>query len=186
MSRPRSELALAGEAAAVVTAPLNKEALNAAGYRFSGHTEILAALTGARDYAMMLVEGDLRVVHVSTHVPLRLVCDLVTRERVLAVIRLAHQAGRRLGLAADRIGVAGLNPHAGEGGLFGRGRDRRIKPAIEAARAEGIEAEGPLPPDTAFVKARAGIYDFAVAMYHDQGHIPVKMAGFRTEWRAGP
>lgn len=172
------QLALAGKVAAVVTAPLNKAALNLAGYHYSGHTEIFARLTETSNYAMMLAEKDFRVVHVTTHVPLRKACDLVTKERVYQVIKLAKITGTQLGLDSVRIGVAGLNPHSGEGGLFGDEEVREIIPAIERARAEGWQVEGPVPPDTLFVKARAGIYDFAIAMYHDQGHIPVKMAGF--------
>ncbi len=171
-------LALAKEVAAIVTAPLNKAALNLGGHHFNGHTEILAQLTGTQNYAMMLVEDGLRVVHVTTHVALRKACDLVTKERVYRVIHLACHAGKQLGLADPFIGVAGLNPHAGEGGLFGDEEIEQIIPAIEAAKQDGIKAEGPIPPDTVFVKTRCGIYDFAVAMYHDQGHIPVKMAGF--------
>lgn len=172
------QLALAKKVAAVVTAPLNKAALNLAGYHYSGHTEILARLTETSNYAMMLAERDFRVVHVTTHVPLRKACDLVMKERVYQVIGLARTTGTQLGLDRVRIGVAGLNPHSGEGGLFGDEEIREIIPAIERARAEGWDVEGPVPPDTLFVKARAGMYDFAIAMYHDQGHIPVKMAGF--------
>lgn len=178
-------LALAGEVAAVVTGPLNKEALNLGGHHFSGHTEILAHLTGTRDYAMMLTEGAFRVVHVSTHVSLREACDRVRKDRVLRVIQLAHETGRMLGIPEPSIGVAGLNPHAGEGGLFGDEEIKEITPAIEAARAEGIRTEGPVPPDTLFPKARGGQYDFAVAMYHDQGHIPLKVAGFQLDQKTG-
>lgn len=178
-------LALAKEVRAIVTGPLHKEALNLGGHHFSGHTEILAHLTGTRDYAMMLTDGDFRVVHVSTHVSLREACDRAKKERILRVIRLSHETGQRLGIAAPKIGVAGLNPHAGEGGLFGDEEIKEIGPAIAAARAEGIEAEGPVPPDTLYPKARAGQYDFAVAMYHDQGHIPLKMAGFHLDLATG-
>ena len=171
-------LALARQVAAVVTAPLNKAALNQAGHHYSGHTEIFAKLTGTADYAMMLADGPFRVVHVTTHVALRRACDLVTQERVYQVIKLADAAGKRMKLPRVRIGVAGLNPHAGEGGLFGDEELREIIPAIERAAAEGIAVEGPVPPDTVFVKARSGMYDFAIAMYHDQGHIPLKLAGF--------
>ncbi|TCL70035.1 4-hydroxythreonine-4-phosphate dehydrogenase [Hydrogenispora ethanolica] len=174
-------LALEQKVAAVVTAPLNKAALNQAGHHYSGHTEIFARLTGAADYAMMLAEGSFRVVHVTTHVALRKACDLVTRERVYRVIKLAYAAGQQLKLPRIRIGVAGLNPHSGEGGLFGDEELREIIPAIERAAAEGIAVEGPVPPDTVFVKARSGIYDFAIAMYHDQGHIPLKLAGFTCD-----
>ena len=127
---------------------------------------------------MMLAHENLRVVHVSTHVSLREACDRVKKERVLEVIRIAHQACRDLGIEKPRVGVAGLNPHSGENGLFGREEIEEIRPAIEAARAQGIDADGPVPPDTIFSKARGGWYDIAVAMYHDQGHIPLKVVGF--------
>ena len=126
----------------------------------------------------MLAHENIRVVHVSTHVSLREACDRVKKERVLEVIRIAYQACRDLGLEQPRIGVAGLNPHSGENGLFGREEIDEIIPAIEAAKAEGIQAEGPVPPDTIFSKARGGWYDMVVAMYHDQGHIPLKVIGF--------
>ena len=182
-------LAQAGAAAATVTAPIHKEALNRAGHHFAGQTEIYAHLTATRDYAMLLMAGTLRVVHVSTHVSLREACARVTRQRVETVIRLAHGAGRMLGIARPRIGVAGLNPHAGDGGLFGSEEAAEIVPAIRAARADGIAVEGPLPADTLFPKANGGYYDLVVAMYHDQGHIPTKVVGFTwdnaaAEWSA--
>lgn len=127
---------------------------------------------------MMLAHENLRVVHVSTHVSLREACDRVKKQRVLDVIRIADQACRDLGIEKPRIGVAGLNPHSGEHGLFGREEIDEIIPAIEAAQAEGICADGPVPPDTVFSKARGGWYDIVVAMYHDQGHIPLKVVGF--------
>ena len=179
------ELARAGTAAATVTGPIHKEALNLAGYRFAGQTEIFAHLTGTRDYAMLLMAGALRVVHVSTHVSLREACERVTRQRVETVIRLAHEAGRRLGIAAPRIGVAGLNPHASDGGLFGSEERTQIVPAIAAARGAGMVVEGPLPADTLFPKANGGYYDLVVAMYHDQGHIPLKVVGFTWDNGAG-
>ncbi len=172
------ELAMARKVDATVTNPLNKEAMNLAGFHYSGHTEIYADLTGTRDYAMMLADGDLRVVHVSTHVSLRTACDRVKKDRVHTVIRLADNACRRLGIEAPRIAVAGLNPHAGENGLFGREEIEEITPAIEQARAEGLNVDGPVPPDTVFSKARGGWYDIVVVMYHDQGHIPLKVIGF--------
>jgi 4-hydroxythreonine-4-phosphate dehydrogenase len=175
------QLALERKVLAVVTAPLNKAALNQAGYHYSGHTEIFARLTHTTEYAMMLAEGSFRVVHVTTHVALRKACDLVTKKRVYQVIKLAAAAGERMKLPQVRIGVAGLNPHSGEGGLFGDEELREIIPAIEQAAAEGIRVEGPVPPDTVFVKARRGMYDFAVAMYHDQGHIPLKLTGFQGD-----
>ncbi len=179
------ELALAGEVDATVTGPINKAALNAAGFHFAGHTEIYAHLTQTRDYSMMLAEGGFRVAHVSTHVSLREACDRVKKERVLKVIRLADEALRRLGIDHPRIGVAGLNPHCGEGGLFGVEDDQEIAPAVAAARADGISAEGPLPADTIFSKMRGGMYDLVVVNYHDQGHIPTKLVGFQYDDRTG-
>ena len=170
---------------AIVTAPVNKEALAAAGVRHSGHTEILAALTGTRDFAMLLMGKELRVIHVTTHVALRRVPDLVTRERVLRTIRLARDAMARVGRTRARIAVCGLNPHAGEDGLFGDEEQRAIVPAIEAARGEDMEVFGPLPADTLFSRARGGEFDIVVAMYHDQGHIPVKTLGFEYDGRSG-
>ena len=171
------ELAMKGSVDAVVTAPLNKEAMNLAGYHYAGHTEIFAKLTGTADYAMMLSAGPLRVIHVTTHQSLHSACESVKRERVLTVIRLARRAADMLGLHG-KIAVAGLNPHCSENGLFGTDEQEEIIPAILDAGAEGIQAEGPIPPDTVFVKAAQGQYDMVVAMYHDQGHIPVKMMGF--------
>jgi 4-hydroxythreonine-4-phosphate dehydrogenase len=177
------ELALARRIDAVVTAPINKEALAAAGMPHTGHTEILATLTGTRSYAMLLLGRELRVIHVTTHVALRRVPELVTRERVLGTIRLGDQAMRRLGLGAPRIAVCGLNPHAGESGLFGDEEASAIVPAIDAARAEGIDATGPYPADTLMSRAAGGEFDCVVAMYHDQGHVPVKTLGFRYDER---
>lgn len=183
------DLALAGEVDATVTGPIHKEALRAAGHEFAGHTEIYAERTGTRDYTMMLAEGEFRVVHVSTHVSLLDAIRRVKRDRVLRVIRLAHAALRGMGMERPRIAVAGLNPHAGENGLFGREEIEEICPAIADAGAEGINAEGPFPPDTIFPKMRGGQYDIVVCMYHDQGHIPTKLLGFdydhaTGEWRA--
>jgi 4-hydroxythreonine-4-phosphate dehydrogenase len=172
------ELAMAGDVDATVTGPINKEALNLAGYHYSGHTEIYADLTRTKDYTMMLAEGKLRVVHVSTHVSLREACDLVKSERVYSVIRLAQQAMRAFGIERPRIGVAGLNPHASDGGLFGWEEKNEIFPAIDRARSEGMKVDGPESPDTLFSKALGGRYDIVVAMYHDQGHIPLKVVGF--------
>jgi 4-hydroxythreonine-4-phosphate dehydrogenase len=174
-------LARAKEIDGIVTAPVNKEALAAAGVRHSGHTEILAELTDTRDFAMLLMGRELRVIHVTTHVALRRVPELVTRERVLRVIRLAGRAMDGLGRPRARIAVAGLNPHAGEDGLFGDEEKTVIGPAIEAARAEGLTVFGPLPADTLFSRARGGEFDIVVAMYHDQGHIPVKTLGFQYD-----
>ena len=174
-------LAQAGEIDAIVTAPVNKEALAAAGVQHSGHTEILAQLSNTRDFAMLLMGKELKVIHVTTHVALRRVPDLVTRERVLKTIRLAQRALEGLGQPHGRIAVAGLNPHAGEDGLFGDEEQQHIVPAIEAARAEGLSVTGPLPADTLFSRARGGEFDIVVAMYHDQGHIPVKTLGFEYD-----
>jgi 4-hydroxythreonine-4-phosphate dehydrogenase len=174
------ELALADEVHAVATAPLNKEAMHLAGFRYPGHTEVLAELTGVRDYAMMLVTDDLRVVHVSTHVALSEAIRRVQPDRELTVIRLADRSLRLLGVQRPRVAVAGLNPHAGESGLFGTEDRDVIAPAVEAARAEGIDASGPWPPDTVFMHARQGRFDIVVVQYHDQGHIPIKLMGFDT------
>ena len=179
------ELALAGEIDATITNALHKEALNLAGHNYAGHTEIYADLTKTKDYSMMLAEENLRVVHVSTHVSLREACDRVKKERVLKVIELAHNTCKRLGISEPKVAVAGLNPHAGENGLFGREEIDEIKPAIEAAKAKGINADGPIPPDTVFAKAHGGLYDIVVAMYHDQGHIPLKVLGFQYDKEAG-
>ena len=175
------ELAQSGEIDAIVTAPVNKEALAAAGVQHSGHTEILAQLSNTRDFAMLLMGKELKVIHVTTHVALRRVPDLVTRERVLTTIRLAQKTLQGLGQPHGRIAVAGLNPHAGEDGLFGDEEQQQIVPAIEAARAEGLNVTGPLPADTLFSRARGGEFDIVVAMYHDQGHIPVKTLGFEYD-----
>jgi 4-hydroxythreonine-4-phosphate dehydrogenase len=174
-------LATGGEIHAIVTAPVNKEALAAAGVQHSGHTEILAQLTNTRDFAMLLMGKQLKVIHVTTHVALRRVPDLVTRDRVLRTIRLAQRTLEDLGHPRGRIAVCGLNPHAGEEGLFGDEEQREIIPAIEAARAEGLAVTGPLPADTLFSRARGGEFDIVVAMYHDQGHIPVKTLGFEYD-----
>ena len=175
------ELAQTAEIHGIVTAPINKEALAAAGMEHSGHTEILARLSGTRDFAMLLLGHDLRVIHVTTHVALRQVPDLVTKERVLKTLRLAQKTMIGLGRHDARIAVAGLNPHAGEDGLFGDEEKLSIVPAIEAARAEGMKVLGPLPADTLFSRARGGEFDIVVAMYHDQGHIPVKTLGFNYD-----
>src|SRR3712207_1182605 len=175
-----TELANAGRVGAIATAPLNKEAMHLAGHKYPGHTEILAELTGTKDYAMMLVTDELKVIHVSTHVSLREAIERVRPERELAVIRLAHDSMRKLGVEDPRVAVAGLNPHAGENGLFGTEDAERIAPAIEEARARGIDASGPHPPDTVLMRARRGVFDIVVVQYHDQGHIPVKLMGFDT------
>ena len=180
-----AEMAMRGEVDGIVTAPLNKEAMHMAGYKYPGHTELLAEIGRTQNYAMMLLAGGLRVVHVTTHVALREVPDLITKDRVFKKIRVAHEAARNLGFDRPRIGVAGLNPHSGEGGLFGREEIEVITPAIEEARRAGMLVEGPIPPDTVFSKALGGVYDVVVAMYHDQGHIPVKLQGFRLDEETG-
>jgi 4-phospho-D-threonate 3-dehydrogenase / 4-phospho-D-erythronate 3-dehydrogenase len=182
-------LAQAGRVAGMVTAPLNKEALNLAGYHYAGHTEMLAALTGVRGSVMLLAHGSMRVSHVTTHVALADVPRLLTPERLRRVIDLTHQALRDLGLDRPRIAVAALNPHAGEGGLFGRQAIDVTAPVIADYRTTGLDVTGPVPGDTVFVKLRARQFDAVVAMYHDQGHIPVKLLGFDVDpatgaWRA--
>lgn len=173
-----TKLALTKEIDAVVTAPLNKEALNRAGYAYSGHTEILAHLCDVNDVVMMLVAGNLRIAHVTTHVSLRQACDLVTKDRILRVLELSDRGVRKMEVAEPRLVVAGLNPHASEGGLFGKEEKEQTLPAVEAARKLGLNVTGPLPPDTAFLRAWRGEFDLAIAMYHDQGHIPMKMVSF--------
>src|ERR671914_681742 len=175
-----TELASAGRVGAIATAPLNKEAMHLAGHKYPGHTEILAELTGTEDYAMMLVTDELKVIHVSTHVSLKEAIERVRPEGELAVIRLAHESLRKLGVESPRVAVAGLNPHAGESGLFGTEDAERIAPAIEEAREQGIDASGPHPPDTVLMRARKGAFDIVVVQYHDQGHIPIKLMGFDT------
>jgi len=172
------EMALRGEIDAIVTAPLNKQAMNEAGYSYAGHTEILAEQTGTKQYAMMLVAKSLRVVHVTTHVSLKEACGMISTERVVKTIGLTASAMRSLDFENPRIAVAGLNPHAGEGGIFGREEIEEITPAIDWAKGRGYLVEGPISPDTVFMRAAKGEFDAVVAMYHDQGHIPVKVLGF--------
>ncbi len=172
------EEAMAGRLAAIVTAPISKAAWHAAGIAFPGHTELLAARAGVAEFAMMMANDELRVVLVSIHVPLAEAIRLVTVAAELRAIRLAHAALGRFGVARPRIAVAGLNPHAGEDGHIGREEIEIIAPAIAAARAEGIDAHGPYPGDTVFMRARGGAFDAVVAQYHDQGLIPVKYLGF--------
>jgi len=175
-----TRLAEDGRVAAIATAPLNKEAMHLAGHEYPGHTEILAELTGTKDYAMMLVTEDLKVIHISTHVSLREAIERARPERELAVIRLAHESLEKLGVENPEVAVAGLNPHAGENGLFGTEDAEQIAPAVAAAVDEGIDATGPHPPDTVMMRARTGAFDVVVVQYHDQGHIPVKLMGFDT------
>jgi 4-hydroxythreonine-4-phosphate dehydrogenase len=176
------DLAMAGEIDATVTGPINKKSINEAGHHFAGHTEIYAHHTGTKKYAMLLVEDNLKVIHVSTHVSLRQACDLVKKDRILEVIDLLHNGLKQLGETNLRIGIAGLNPHAGDNGLFGTEDDEEILPAVEEAKRRGYDVEGPVPPDTLFAKAATGAYGGVVAMYHDQGHIPFKVSGFK--WNA--
>ncbi len=175
------ELAMRGEFDATVTGPIHKRAMNDAGYHFPGHTEIFAEYTGTDNYAMMLACDRLKVIHVTTHVSLRKALDLITPERVYSRIKLMHNGLVKLGMVEPRIGVAGLNPHAGDKGLFGDEEIKSIEPAVELARSDGYHVEGPIPPDTLFPKALGKYFDGCVAMYHDQGHIPFKMAGFRWD-----
>ncbi|MEN6412273.1 MAG: 4-hydroxythreonine-4-phosphate dehydrogenase PdxA [Veillonellales bacterium] len=176
-----ADYALKQEIQAIVTAPLNKEALNLGGNHYPGHTEILAALSGQKDYSMMLVSGPLKVIHVTTHVPLRKACDLIKKARVLRVIKLADEALKMMGIENPRIAAAGLNPHSGEHGLFGDEEELEITPAVDAAKAIGINVTGPVPPDTVFYQAAIKKeFDIVVVMYHDQGHIPIKVLGFET------
>ena len=172
------ELIQAGAYDGLVTAPINKEAMRLAGFPWPGHTELLADLAGVADVRMLLLAEPLRVVHVTTHRSLRSAIEAATRDRILRTIELGAQGMRQLGVERPRVAVAGLNPHAGEGGLFGDEELREIAPAVEAARAAGVDASGPWPPDTIFWRASRGEHDLVVAMYHDQGHIPVKLAGF--------
>ncbi|AEV99898.1 4-hydroxythreonine-4-phosphate dehydrogenase PdxA [Niastella koreensis] len=176
------ELALSGDVDATVTGPINKKSINEAGHHFAGHTEIYAHYTGTKKYAMLLVEENMRVIHVSTHVSLREACDLVKKDRIIQVIELLHNGILSLGATNTKIGVAGLNPHAGDSGLFGTEDDGEIKPAVEEARKMGYDVDGPVPADTLFSKAATGTYGGIVAMYHDQGHIPFKLTGFK--WNA--
>jgi len=171
------DLALKSEIAGIVTAPIHKEALKAAGIPYPGHTEILADRSGTSDFAMMLANDELRVILVTIHVALKNVPDLITKARVLKTITLAHTACRAYGIAEPRIAVAGLNPHAGEGGLFGHEDDTEIAPAIHKAQSKGMNVSGPFAGDTVFMRARRGEFDIVVAQYHDQGLIPVKYMG---------
>lgn len=179
------ELALHGEVDGTVTNPINKAAINAAGHHFSGHTEIYAHYTNSPKYAMLLADEKIKVIHVSTHVSLRKACDLVKKARVLETIQLMNEGLKMIGFEAPRIGVAGLNPHAGDEGLFGDEERLEIAPAILEARENGISVEGPFPPDTLFALAGGGRFDGCVAMYHDQGHIPFKLTGFIWDQETG-
>ncbi|MEH6304386.1 4-hydroxythreonine-4-phosphate dehydrogenase PdxA [Olivibacter sp. CPCC 100613] len=173
------ELAMDGEVDATVTGPINKKSISEAGHPYPGHTEIYAHYTHTKKYAMLLVEEQMRVIHVSTHVSLRQACDLVKKDRILEVIELLQGGLRSLGVKNLKIGVAGLNPHAGDSGLFGTEDDEEIAPAVASACQLGYDVEGPVPADTLFSKAATGYYGGIVAMYHDQGHIPFKLTGFK-------
>lgn len=178
-------LAMDKRVSAVITAPISKESINMAGHHYSGHTEIFAEYTGTKDYAMLLASENLRVIHVTTHCALIEACRLIRKERVLKVIQLAEKGCKMLGIENPRIGVAGLNPHCSEDGLFGTEEASEIIPAIQEAKQQGINVEGPVSPDTVFVKCKAGIYDIVVAMYHDQGHIPLKLNAFQWDEAKG-
>lgn len=176
--RAAIDAALRGDIGCVVTAPLNKEALHLAGHNFAGHTEIFAHFCHGSSYAMVLWSETLKTIHVSTHRSLRAACDAVTTARVVEVSKLAHDLLKKTGYAQPRIAVAGLNPHAGENGLFGQEELTQIIPAIALCKGEGMHITGPVPPDTVFLSASRGHYDMVVAMYHDQGHIPLKLLAF--------
>ena len=171
----------AGQAHAICTAPLSKEALRAAGHKYPGHTELLAALTNTPEVSMMLVAPQLRVIHVTTHMGLLDAIERIDAPLVGRVITRAHDTLVRAGVSNPRIGVCGINPHAGENGLFGRGEEaEKIEPAVRAAQARGIHVKGPMPADTLFFLAARGDYDIVVAMYHDQGHGPIKVLGLES------
>ena len=176
-----AQLALDGKVAAICTAPLNKEALHAAGHKFPGHTELLAHLTGTPEVSMMLTTPKLKVLHVTTHIGLIDAIAKIEPGLVERTIARGHAALEKSGIANPRIGVCGINPHAGENGLFGHGEEeQKIIPAIHACRARGWNVEGPLPADTLFYRAQRGDFDLVIAMYHDQGHGPVKVLGLES------
>lgn len=179
------ELAMTDEVDGTVTAPLNKEALNLAGHHFDGHTEIYAHFTHTKKYAMLLADEFLRVIHVSTHVSLREACDRVKKARIIEVTELINDACIQFGIPSPRIGIAGLNPHSSDNGLFGWEEEKEIIPAIEDLKERGFNVQGPVPPDTLFAKAKCGQFDGCVAMYHDQGHIPFKVVGFNWDQKTG-
>jgi 4-hydroxythreonine-4-phosphate dehydrogenase len=180
-----ADLALAGKVDAIVTAPLNKEAMHLGGYNYPGHTELLAEKSETEEYAMMLATGNLKVVHVTTHIPFKDIINHLTIKKVLNTIRIAYNACQKLGIENPKIVVAGLNPHSSDGGIFGNEEEQIIKPAIDKAVREGINVEGPMPADTVFGKAAGGQYDIVVALYHDQGHIPVKLLGMKYDETKG-
>lgn len=172
------EFAKRKEIGCVVTAPLNKEAMHLAGYPFAGHTEIFAEYTEGKSYAMLLWSESLKTIHVTTHVSLRQACDLCKKERIIEVVKMADETLKKVGYDIPRIAVAGLNPHNGENGIFGTEELEEIIPAVKACKEMGINVEGPIPADSVFYKAKNGLYDIVVAMYHDQGHVPLKMMDF--------
>ena len=174
------DLTSAGDASCIVTAPINKAALNSAGHHYDGHTGMLAHLTGCKSSWMLLASPTLNVLHVSTHVSLKDAIDRATPERVLETIRTGHNHLRRMGIAAPRIAVAGINPHCGEDGLFGREDDTQIAPGVAMAQKEGIDVQGPISADTVYHRANTGAFDLVIAQYHDQGHIPIKLIAFDT------
>lgn len=175
------ELAMANEVDGTCTAPLNKEAIHLAGHNYDGHTEIYATFTGTKKYAMLLADGPLRVIHVSTHVSLREACDRCKKQRIIEVFELIDDACRQFGIENPHIAISGLNPHCSENGLFGWEEEKEIIPAVEELNTRGFNVEGPIPPDSVFAKAKSGKYDGVVAQYHDQGHIPLKVLGFNWD-----
>lgn len=172
--------AQSGEIGCIVTAPINKEALNLAGHHYDGHTGMLAALTGQKSAFMLLASDRLKVIHVSTHVSLKTAIDRATPERILATIRAGNDHLKRIGYDRPRIAVAGINPHCGESGLFGTEDDEQVVPAVAMAKAEGIDVVGPISADTVYHRAYTGAFDLVIAQYHDQGHIPIKLVAFDT------
>lgn len=179
--RTAIELSKENKIDAICTAPLNKEALHKAGHLYPGHTEILAELTDTKDFSMMLSSPNLKVIHVTTHVGIIDAIQIINPDRVYKVIKLAHETLAGLGINKPKIGVCGINPHAGENGLFGNGEEEeKIVPAIKAAVKAGINVKGPLPADTLFFLAQRGDFDIVIAMYHDQGHIPIKVLGLES------
>ena len=176
--RTATRYALEGQIGSIATAPLNKEALHQGGHLYPGHTELLAELTGTSNYAMVLYTDKLRVIHISTHISMRQMLDTLNAERQRSVIHIAEDFLERIGEAGAPIAVAGVNPHAGESGLFGREEIEVISPVIQQLKAEGVNVHGPVPPDTVFLQASEGKYAMVAAQYHDQGHIPLKMMGF--------
>lgn len=173
-----ADLAINGMVQALATAPVNKEAASLAGYKAIGHMELLQELSGATNVATMLVSGKLRVVHLTTHRSLRVACDYVTRDRILSILKLTNDSLLKWGFSRPRIAAAALNPHGSDGGLLGTEEQTEISPAVSDAKALGIDASGPIPADIVFHQAIQGNYDAVLAMYHDQGHIPIKVHGF--------